>query len=324
MFGSKYDVIALGSCTVDNFVIIKEGYKDLKPGDKVLIEHLFTEIGGAASNSSISLAKFGLKIKIITKLGADHNALIIKHKLKENNIDLHYAKSEKYMTPYAVILISKRDKDRIVFAYKGASDYLSHEDFNFSELNTKWIYLGSLLGQSFKTAEQVALYAKRKKINVLFNPSSYLAAKGKNGLHKILSSAKILILNKEEAQLVLGKKIEIKELLIGLKKLGPKIVVITDGKNTIHAINERCSYKLEPYKVKIVSTLGAGDAFAAGFLGSYIKNESIETSLRIGAANSASVLQHYGATTNTLSYKLAVEFVKKHHAKLEEHCKLKW
>ncbi|MEK6974102.1 MAG: carbohydrate kinase family protein [Nanoarchaeota archaeon] len=308
----------MGSCTVDNFIIINSKYRNIKPGDKLLIENTFTEIGGSASNSSISLAKFGLNVKIITKLGNDHNALIIRHKLNEKKIRLFYNTSEKYMTPFAIILASKNEKDRIVFAYKGASNHLNKRDVPLREINTSWLYIGSLLDNSFKTAEEIAMHCREKKFNVVLNPSTYLARKGKKKLKKILAVTKLLVLNKEEAQYMLEKKHSDRELLKEIKRLGPEIVIITDGKNPIHAIDQSHIYKLKPYKVKVLSTLGAGDAFAAGFLGSYIKTKNIKLSLKIGAANSAAVLQHYGATTGTLSYKHAFAYVKKHSLRIQE------
>lgn len=317
-------MITIGSATIDTFIIINKRYKDLKAGDKILIQQTFTETGGGACNSAISLANLGLRAKIITKLGNNYNALIIEHKLREKNINFHRNISAKFVTPFSIILISKQDKDRIAFTYKGASDYITERDFKFSELNTSWIYLGSLLGKSFKIAEKIAHYAKKKNIKVLFNPSTYVAAKGKKGLKKILNCTKILILNKEEAQLVVGRKLPIGNLLIKLKELGPEIVVITDGKNEVNAIDDRCTYKVMPYKVKVISTLGAGDGFASGFLGSFIINGNIETSLRIGLANAASVIQKYGATTDILTYRQAVDFVKKHRSGLEKNCELKW
>jgi len=324
IFGRKYDVITIGSATLDHFITVNKKYKDIGLGDKILIDQAFIETGGGACNAAISLANMGLKVRLITKLGKDHNASIIEKNLKEKNVAIHKISTSRFMTPFSIILVSKKDKDRIVFAYKGSSDYLNEKDFSFKELNTSWIYLGSLLGKGFDTAENIADYAKNKNIKILFNPSTYVAAKGKKKLKKILNSTKILILNKEESQLILGRKLKILELLIGLKNLGPDIVVITDGKNPINAIDDISTYKVIPYKVKIVSTLGAGDAFASGFLGSFIINNNIETSLRIGLANAASVLQKYGATADILTYRAAIEFIKKHRSKLKKHRELKW
>ena len=326
IFGRKYDVITLGSATIDNFIIIKQKYKSIKPGDKIISEGSFIETGGGAANAAISISNMGLKSKIITKMGSDHNSILIRHNLKQHKIDFDKNILDGFATPFSVVLVSEKDEDRVVFTYKGPKTNVLYKDINFKKLSTSWLYISNLMGldDDSKTAEKLINYAKKQNIKIFLNPSVYLVKERKNILHKLLRSTNILILNKEEASFIVGKKLNAHELLIKLKSLGPEIVAITDGPNAIHAIDSKCTYKLEPYKVKIVSTLGAGDAFSSGFLASYIKNKSIESSLRIGAANSASVLQHYGATIGLLTYKQALEFVKNHHSKLEEHCKSKW
>jgi ribokinase len=326
IFGRKYDVITLGSATIDNFIIINQKYKSIKPGDKIISEGSFIETGGGAANAAISISNMGLKSKIITKIGSDHNSVLIRHNLKEHKVDFDKNVIEGFATPFSVVLVSEKDEDRVVFTYKGPKTNVLYKDVNLKNISTYWLYISSLMGldDSHKTAERLIDFTKKQNIKIFLNPSVYLIKERKNILHKLLHSTKILILNKEEASFIVGKKLNAHELLINLKSLGPEIVVITDGPNAINAIDSKCTYKLEPYNVNIISTLGAGDAFSSGFLSGYIKNKNIESSLRIGAANSASVLQHYGATIGLLTYKQALEFVKNHRSKLEEHCNQKW
>ena len=48
---------------------------------------------------------------------------------------------------------------------------------------------------------------------------------------------------------------------------------------------------------------GAGDAFASGFLGFYLKGGNLKASLRAGIVNSASVVQYIGTTKGLLTRK---------------------
>ena len=83
--------------------------------------------------------------------------------------------------------------------------------------------------------------AQKKKINLMFNPSLYLAAKGAKYLQPILAATTVLVLNKEEAQAVLKTTTSTPHaLLLGLQKLGPRIVVITDGAKNVSALYEEC------------------------------------------------------------------------------------
>ena len=75
-----------------------------------------------------------------------------------------------------------------------------------------------------------------------------------------MKRTEIFILNKDEAYLITKEK-NIKEILKKLLKLGPKIVVVTDGKNPVYVSNNKIVYSASPHKIKVVETTGSGDAF---------------------------------------------------------------
>ena len=166
------------------------------------------------------------------------------------------------------------------------------------------------MGQSFKTAEKVALFAKKKKIKYAFNPSSYLAQKGLNYLKKIITSCDILVLNKEEALSLLKSKKSINYLLKKLQKHS-KIVVITEGKLGASAYDGEYKYTLYPRKTKVVETTGAGDSFASGFTAGIMLGKDVSYSLQLGYAEASSVIGHIGAKKDLISRKKANLIIKK-------------
>ncbi len=320
----RFDVVCIGSATVDNFLTLKQKFSSIKSGDKVLVNSLERHSGGGATNSAAALSKMGLKVKILTKLGNDHDAEFVLKELKDYKIKNICRKSSKKNTDFATLLASNKEKDRIILVHKGASRDLVFSDFKKLQLRAKWIYLASLMGKSFSVAKDVANYAKKKKIKLLFNPSLYLAKKGKNFLKPILQATKILVLNKEEAQALLNNKTNsFKTLLFGLSKLGPEIVVITDGSKKLYAIDGRNihsknMYSLQPPKVKIIHTAGSGDAFTAGFLSGIIKRYYFDDCLKIGQANASSVIQHIGTKNKLLNEREAKQMIDKHKIKVDK------
>ena len=316
----NYDVLCIGSATVDRFMTINGPLSEVKLGDKVLVDSVDIHSGGGATNSAAALAKLGLKVKVLTKLGKDHDAEFILKELKSfkiKNICLHH--SEKN-TDSAFIISSKKEKDRIIYVHKGASLELDVNDFKKNQLNTNWIYLGSLIGKSFDTAGDVVQLVKNKNTRVLFNPSLYLAKLGKVHLRPILQATSILILNKEEAQALLNIETDsFKKLLISLKRLGPKIVIITDDHQKFYAIDpKKIVYEIHPPDVPRIHTAGAGDAFAASFLAGIIKGQSFEDSLRLGQLNASSVIQKIGTKEGLLDLNGVKAMAKKHKVKINQ------
>ena len=322
-----YDTITVGSATFDVFVNTKSELIKIKTssseddliaypsGSKILIKELRFTTGGGGTNTAVSLARLGHKTAYLGSLGNDENGKKILDLLKKEKIDFIGVLS-KEITGYSIILDSI-EHDRTILTYKGANDKLRFSDINLKKLKTKWFYFSSMISESFKTLEKLAEFAEKNNIKIAFNPSTYLAKKGKNYLKKILTRTTILVLNNEEASLLVGKN-NIKIMLKKLCELGPRIAVITNGKKEINAYDGKNIYTVIPNKIKVVESTGAGDAFASSFLSGMIKKSNIEFALKLGLVNSESVIQHGGAKNKLLKYKEALENIKKSSVKIKK------
>lgn len=75
-----------------------------------------------------------------------------------------------------------------------------------------------------------------------------------------------------------------------------KLLIVTLGPDGSLAFSGEKTFKSDAIKVeKIVDTTGAGDAFAAGFLSSYMHEQSIPKALETGAIIAAETIGHVGA-----------------------------
>ena len=307
-----YDVICLGSATIDIFLTIHQRLKSVSYGSKVLVKDLEIFTGGGGTNAAVALSRLGLKVGFLGKVGDDHNGEMILKELEKEKVRVLKTKlSKEHMTSLSMILKSELEQDRVIYTYKGASDDLGWNDVG--KLETKWIYLGTLLGKSFRTAERLVGFCKKNKIKVMFNPSTYLAAKGTDYLKRILSGTNIIVLNKSEAKLLLKtKKNNIKFLLKKLKEKIKDVVVITEGAKGVHVYDGKFMYSMGSHKIKVMHTAGAGDAFNSGFLAGIAKGLGVEKALELGMAESASVIQKYGTKNGLVNYNQALKFIKSH------------
>ena len=312
----NYDVLCIGSAAIDNFLIANQDLSRLKLGDKVLVVHQETHSGGGGTNAAAALSKLGLKVKLLTKLGKDLNSSLVLKELRQFKVKIINTSRSRKATDSSTIISSPQSKDRIIFVHKGASGDLASADLKASDFKVSWIYLASLTGKSFKTGQEIAAYAKAKEIKLLFNPSLYLASLGYKKLKSYLTAAAILVLNKEEAQTLARSKSSGTELLVKLQRMGPKIVVITDGSKKLYAIDDQTRYSFSPPQVKVVETAGAGDAFTSGFLAGLIKNYTFADALRLGQVNALSVIQHIGTKNILLNERQARELMKNYKIKI--------
>jgi ribokinase len=306
-----YDVITFGSAVVDVFVgtdILEKRNAICYPaGSKILIKDLRFDIGGGGTNTAVAFSRLGFKTGWIGKIGKDKPGQDILDMLKKENIKFLGKVDKNGMTGYSVILDSK-DKTRTVLTYKGVNNEISLDDIS-KRIKTKWLYYSSFLGKSFETQKRLARIMIAKGTKLAFNPSMYLI-KRKN-LSSLLKICEVLVLNKEEAQMLLKKSKVRKrngdDLLINLSKLGPRIVVITDKNRPIQCYNGKKKYKMKPHPIKVVERTGAGDAFASGFVAGLIADKPIEYCLSLGLKQSESVIRHFGAKNKLLKMKITIK-----------------
>jgi len=93
-------------------------------------------------------------------------------------------------------------------------------------------------------------------------------------------------------------------------KMGPKIVVITNGANGVYVAQHDTMYFHPSLKTTVVNTVGAGDAFGSCFVGSLLHGYTIPEALRNGIVNSSSVLEHIGAKPGLLTLELLKQRIK--------------
>lgn len=298
----KFDVVTFGSAVVDVFVNTdvaeRHGFMHYPIGDKILIKDLKFDIGGGGTNTAVAFARLGFKTGCISELGGDENGKRIFDSLKREKIKFLGKIVKNELSGYSVILDSKGG-ERTILTYKGANDEINLIDIK--KFKTKWLYLSSLMKRSFETQKKLALVLKKKGTKIAFNPGSYLIKK--ENLPPLLKITDILVLNKEEAQMLAGKK---DNLLENLHKLIDKngIVVITDKDKIITCYDGHNRHFLSPNKVKVTERTGAGDAFASGFVAGQIAGKSIKYSLRLGLAESESVIKYFGAKNRLLRMRL--------------------
>ena len=317
----EYDVITVGSNMVDLFVdtglpeLAKEGEKFIgyPVGSKILIKETHIETGGGGTNTAVAFSKLGLRTGYLGNVSSDDFGEKIRAMLEKEDIKFLGTRSQE-RCGFSVILDSK-ERHRTILVYKGASNNLDHSKIDLKKLNTKWFYFSSLGGKSFETQKKLARFASRHDIKLAFNPSWYQAEDGKKSLMPLLKYTELLVLNREEAEMIAGTKRKPWE---ELSTLGPRTVCITQGKEQVSLFHNGTLYELIPNRVTPKEVTGAGDAFAAGLVFGVIKGKPIETCLQIACANAEAVIFHVGAKNNLLSIKEAMVIIQKNPAKVRK------
>mgnify|MGYP006302387999 CR=1 FL=1 len=198
------------------------------------------------------------------------------------------------------------DKDRTIFSYKGANNHLHPDEVGLGDFDSvDFFHFTSMLDDSLMAQEKLAGYIRESGKTLLFNPASYLVKKGGRVIKPILESSRFLILNREEAQILLNQEVEEKpsnrqtmEYLEGLSGMGPEGVVITDGKQDFWGYDGRDFYRGKPIITGEEDVTGAGDGFSTGFLAGWMRTNDFRKALSTAQANAYSVVKSMGSFTS--------------------------
>lgn len=327
------DVITIGSATMDVFVesddanIVSVYTKNKKSefmsypyGAKVEITDFDSKVGGGGVNTAVNFSNLGYNTSAIFKIGDDIYSDGILESFKDKKVDLsNIVQDKKVSTGFSIILVSFQG-DRTVLAHRGANAQIKKSDINFDAIkNSKLLYIAPMNGDSTKVLDDIANFASENNVYVCFNAGSSSIKKGFNYLKKILENANIVVLNKEEASLATQIQVrpdtrdekfsenlihpDVKEMFKKLKVRDYQIIVITDGGKGAYAYDGKDYYYCPVFDGPVVSTLGAGDAFASTFCAALGKTKAnIGKALMYASVNSAGVVSKFGATEGLLTF----------------------
>lgn len=270
-------------------------------GDKITISDVSFCIGGTAANVAAALKKLGFQTSLISALGNDNAGEEIIKALK----------AKKVATENIKIYRGKKSSFSVIVSYKGERTiFVYHafrpQDFILpAELATSWVYLGAMAKGFERLYNQIVAQVVKRNLKVALNPGACQIKAGLESFGGLKELLEIIFLNRQEAQELAGLKgmPQVKDLARVIQLRGPKIVVITDGDKGAYAYNGIDFLKVGPYPARRIDATGAGDAFAAGFLGAVIVKRSLQESLKWGVTNAAAAIEKIGAQ-ETLSRNL--------------------
>ncbi|OIP22175.1 hypothetical protein COX95_03585 [bacterium CG_4_10_14_0_2_um_filter_33_32] len=316
-----YDVITIGGATRDIFFKTDKDWivKNCDPirqqlmcfeyAAKVIPKIAFFSFGGGALNSAVSLKRLGLSISTIASIGNDEIADAISGYLKTEGIDNSLLIRHPGVSKTGIsLIIVDESSEHTAILYRGTNNLLKIKNWNWVK-DTKWIYLTSLTGKSGLILNRLKNELTKNKIKLAWNPGSEQLKKGYEKLKEIIKKTNILILNKDEAkELIISKDKKFilndsKEIAVRLKKMGPKIAIVTDAANGSFAFDGKEMYHSSILPARPVDTTGAGDAFGSSFLAGMILHNDIRKALKMASVNSASVVSHYGSQNGLLKIK---------------------
>lgn len=270
--------------------------------------HLLVHVAGAESNVAVGLSRMGTSAGWISRLVENPLGRRVYNEIRAQGVDVSrvlWTKGERLGT-YFVELGRAPRPGRIIYDRAGsAMAAIDPEEVDWSYVRQgRLVHLtgitpglsASCLRLIRRAIEEVRAAAGRiLSFDVNYRARLWGAAEAAAVLSPLLPQVDILICTAEDAGRlfgIAGTAVEVAEIM--RERFEAQIAVVTSGVHLAAADRQR-TYQREGYAVEAVDRIGAGDAFAAGFIHGYLR-EGVEEGLAQGAALAALKHTYYGDT----------------------------
>lgn len=315
MAQKQLDVLSVGDVVIDDFIRLldkEEKVEHQKDGSQWLAIPFGTKIPfdhnevvpavGNASNASVAFARVGLKSGLVANIGDDERGRVILDALHKAGVDSRFV----HINP------GKKSNYHYVLWYKDERTILiKHEEYDYHWPRfrvidiPKWIYFSSISKHAMEYHDELAEWLEgHPPVKLAFQPGTFQIEAGAHRLRRIYERSEILAVNREEATTISGGDHgNINDLFDRLHKLGPKIVLISDGHAGAYASDGTNRYKMPIYPdpKPPYDRTGAGDAFTSTFVAAIMKGADLQGALLWAPINSMSVVQKVGAQAGLLT-----------------------
>lgn len=255
-------------------------------------------IGGAESNVAIGVARLGQPASWFGRVGPDATGDLIERRLTAEHVTTHAIRDDH---PTGMMIKYHR------FAHAGTVDYHRHGSaasrIRPDDLSAEAIRAAAILHVTgitpalspsasatvFHAIDLARAAGVLVSVDVNYRGKLWPPEVAAPVLRTLAAQADILFAGPEEAHLVLGSGAPTADtdLAAALTALGPKEAIIKAGANGATATIDGRRYQRSALAVPVIDTVGAGDAFVAGYLAEHLRgadpDRRLDTAIHVGA-----------------------------------------
>ncbi|MFF1922786.1 sugar kinase [Streptomyces sp. NPDC058221] len=267
-------------------------------------DHLGVRIAGAESNVAVYLADHGVSARWVSALGDDPFGRRIRGEVAAAGVDISGVRTDPHRPTGLLVKDPGTDSTRVHYYRRGsaasalAPDLLDDDAVRSAGL----IHLSGItpaLSPSCRDLVAALLEPPEAErpcpvsFDVNHRPALWPDGTAPAVLLAFARRADITFVGLDEAQALWGEQLRdaahVRELLPE-----PRILVVKDGGRAATAFDGPRAHTVPAPRVEVVEPVGAGDAFAAGFLAGLLRGEDTVRALRLGHLTAGAALRVTG------------------------------
>jgi 2-dehydro-3-deoxygluconokinase len=267
------------------------------PGPLAQVSTLSLGMGGSESNVAIALRRLGTSVAWVGRVGNDSLGELVLRELAAEGIVVDPLRDGT--APTGLMIKERRTMDQLkVWYYRSGSagSRLSPEDIPQERIaHARLLHLTGItpaLSPSAAQAAQHALDIAREagvlvSFDLNYRAALWSAAEAGEVFRNFIAQADIVFAGHDEAAIAVGPAEDSLELAWRIAALGPSQAVIKRGAAGCAAVIDGKEYEQDAIRVNAIDTVGAGDAFVAGYISDLLAGAAVParllTAVRTGA-----------------------------------------
>lgn len=310
-----YDLITLGRCGMDLFAQnIGAPFTEITGFD--------AHIGGSPTNIAVAASRLGLRVALLTAVGPDLvGDFVLAHLVKEGVDTQFIPRKPGTHTGLAVVGVQPPDRFPLVFYRHNPADiWLDGDDVGAAQIDqTRALLLsgtalsrGACADATVAAAQRAAAASVTTYLDLDLRPDQWAGPDAlRTAMNRLLPFIDVVIGTEEEAYALLGSAPETvfggvrltAEQITEMEALIPPFLAQSREHTLILKRGARGATVLAPgmpaidvagFPVTVLNTVGAGDAFAGGFIYGRCQGWDWPASVRFGNACGALVVTRHG------------------------------
>jgi sugar/nucleoside kinase (ribokinase family) len=265
-----------------------------------LVDSYTLAVGSSSAIFACGAARLGLRVAFVGVCGEDVFGRFMLAEMQKRNVDVsNVIVRPDGQTGLSVILNRPFDDaqgDRAILTHLGLIADLGASDISDHLLHqSRHLHVGSYFLQTRLQPDLPALFQRAHSLGLTTSlDTNYDPSERWTGFSALLSATDIFLPNRTEA-LSITRSADVESAARELANKS-KIVAIKLGADGAALRTKDKMILLPSIPVNVIDTIGAGDAFDAGFLYGYLNHWGLEKSLQLAVACGALSTQAAGGT----------------------------
>ncbi|MEW6053629.1 MAG: sugar kinase [Nitrospirota bacterium] len=270
-------VVGIGQCSLDYLAIV-DSYP--RPDTKKEVIEWHEQSGGPVATALVALSRLGMQCRFFGITGDDDTEKKIRDSLAAEKIDTQgLLRRSAGISQLAFIVIEKGTAGRTIFWQRPSGEPLKPEELDDNFLDDcSFLILDGLMSD---VSIYAAAKARKRKIPVMLD-----AGRARPGMLEIARLSDYLV-TAEEFAVDLGWSLTQKALQEEKKRLGVKVLTVTQGNLGSITVTDNQSFHVPAFHVNALDTTGAGDVFHGGYIYGILQGWDLRDTVTFASAIAA-------------------------------------